>query len=114
MPAEATGAIGGQDTEVSFHGINGNSPWSPSDSCELAAPGQILRLQLVHVCKYVDAPDNYEILGICTRKGKIRSNHAKAFSSESCSKPSYSNNVSKILRTHLRLWSSYLTGLVDK
>ena len=50
MPAEATGAIGGQDTEVSFLGINGNSPWSPSDSCELAAPGQILRLQSVHVC----------------------------------------------------------------
>ena len=35
-----------------------------SDSFELAAPGQILSLQLEHVGKYLDAPDNYEILGI--------------------------------------------------
>ena len=36
----------------------------PSDSFGLAAPGQILSLRLVHVGKCLEAPDNYEILGI--------------------------------------------------
>ena len=75
MPAEATGAIRGQDTEVSFLGVN--SPRS-----QLAARCQTRGLQLLHLGKYLAVPDTGTDLAFATDHAEYCI-YAEAFSSSS-------------------------------